>query len=286
MVGGGVVRGDHAEQSQSTPELFISGAGIKGPLAYATVELYSLDAQFDGLYDPQKPLAVATTNAYAEISGLKVPDVPPPYVLVIDGSNAIDRNTGVAPVITKLVTIITPEALQAGQSVYATPYTTLAYHMLRKGLQAGSVHASTATIGSQDSYPDLVADLAQFNYGISRALGFGMPDSVDIFTTPPIITEATTTVAQQDLVVNYRAAIEALSSMVYQMSQSSAQGLSTDTLLERIALDLYSDGVVDNSNNGQPIGGVDTTILSQDPMPIAISNTNYRVRDIALTNGR
>ncbi len=96
-----------------------------------------------------------------------------------------------------------------------------------------------------------------------------MSANIDIFTTPPIITEATTTVAQQDLVVNYRAAIEALSSMVYQLSQGSAQGLSTDTLLERIALDLYSDGVVDNSNNGQPIGGVNITILSQDPMPVA-----------------
>ncbi len=134
-------------QSQSTPELFISGAGIKGPLAYATVGLYSLDARFDGLYDPQAPLAVATTNAYAEISGLKVPDVPPPYILVIDGSNAIDldTNSGVAPVITKLVTVITPEALQAGQSVYATPYTTLAYHMLQKGLQGAGCTQPTIT---------------------------------------------------------------------------------------------------------------------------------------------
>ena len=269
--GGGSFADPSLSQSAPTtqPQLFIAGAGIKGPLAFASVKLYALDTRFEQLYEPGKPLAAATTNAYAEITGLAVPAVvAPPYVLVIDGSNAIDRNTGMAPVIHKLVTIITQESLDSRKPVYATPYTTLAYQMLRLDFQSGG----------SSSLP-LVDRLTQFSRDTIQAIGFGMPAVIDVFTTPPIITSDATSVETQQLVVNYRAAIEALSSLLYKTSLSSNPLISTDFLMERLALDLYSDGIIDNSSDGIIIGGIDTAILSQNPMSTDIPNTDYLVSD-------
>lgn len=397
------------QQPQSGEVNYIAGAGIKGPLAYASVELYSLDNRFDDLYDKTAPLAVATTNAYAEITGLAVPsNTRPPYVLVVDGTNAIDRNTEQAPVIHKLVTIITQSALNSGRSVYATPYTTVAYHMLRssqtrgrglsatyysgvdfdkpvltrndpkidfnwsKGAPAASVPADNFSVrwagqvkprysedytfytntddgvrlwvdgkllidrwvdqpakeysakvrleggkeypivmeyydatqhavaklqwssASQNkavirnrflstddgSYSNLDARMAKYNKVIVKALGFGIPDSVDIFSTPPIISQSTTEASQQQLVVDYRAAIEALSGMVNRMSENGNGGLSTDQLLERLAIDLRNDAKVDNRDGARTLNAIDVSALTDNPMTVWIPNSRYQVKDI------
>jgi len=391
----------------SEPQLFIAGGGVKGPLAFAKVELYALDMRFDTLYQPDKPLAAATTDAYAKISGLPIPrNVAPPYVLVIDGTNAIDRNTGQAPVISKLVTIITSETLRTGKPVYATPYTTLAYQMMRldphgDGLlatyyndislsavalkrvdpvidfkwqqdsPANSVNTDRFSVrwtglikpeysGDHTFYTStddgvrlwvdgkLIIDgwvnqsekeysgtinlsagrkyfiimeyyddkgraraklswsepgatkrvipkanlyslnsrststtslyvtdaIEKYNQEIIQAASFGLSSQVNIFTTPPIITGETITVEQQQLVVNYRAAIEAMSSLLYDMSLAS-QNITADAMLKKLALDIYNDGKI----NGQP-GGIDTQIISRDPMTVDIANTPYMVQDI------
>ena len=51
----------------------ISGAGIKGPLAFADVKIYKLDPSFPDYYDRTSPISIAITNQYAEINGLSVP---------------------------------------------------------------------------------------------------------------------------------------------------------------------------------------------------------------------
>jgi len=445
--GGSGAPGDGSASVEASGQYVIAGGGIKGPLAHASVELYALDTSFDALFDANDPLASATTNAYAQIDGLVVPaGAQPPFVLVIDGSNAIDRNTGVAPVISKLVTVITRESLEARQPIYATPYTTLAYHMLRQeaaiiagnapqtgpaqpsaeGLvaieaenpsanvsqskaswepvptdgasgniamqalpstvggntdpgysdvsprldysfsvdapgtyyvwlrvigpasSANSVHVGidhaetpaednirfpvssswswqggpgdagfrvnkvgmhTLNVWMRESGaivdkvvvttdPDyvprgtgpaetgfevaaaqvvdlpLAETLQDFNTVIVRGVGFGMARKTDIFTTSPIITAATNGVATQQLVVNYRAAIEALSALVYQMSGVDPNGRSTDVLLESMASDLYDDGMINAMLNGLFSG-----ILAQSPMALEIPNTGYQVRD-------
>jgi len=252
-----------------TPQLFISGGGVKGPLAYASVELYTLDNRYDELYASGNPIAAATTDAYARITGLPVPfDTQPPYILVIDGTNAIDRNTGLPPVIKKLVTIITRASLEARQPVFATPYTTLAYQMLKQDSLVRSNKLSTS----------LGQSLAEFNDQIIRSISFGMPAESNIFTTPPVITRATTTIAQQSLVVQHRAAIEAFSSLLYEM-HLSASTITTDELMRRLAVDLYSDGIINNAEGTQIIGGINTGILSRNPMTVIIANTEYQVKD-------
>ncbi|MFQ5643124.1 MAG: hypothetical protein ACE5FQ_05420, partial [Thiogranum sp.] len=253
--------------SSAEPDLLIEGAGIKGPLAYASVELYKYDTGFEELYDPNNPIASATTSAYAKFSGLRVPrGVAPPFILVIDGTNAIDLNTGVAPVIKKLVTVITERALNYDKSVYATPYTTLAYNML-------------AISESENPGVPLETALAEFNEMIVRSIGFGMPAEVDLFGTPPLITISTKTVDEQQIVVQYRAAIEALSTLLHEIYLPNP-AVSTDDLLRFLASDLYSDSVIDDSNGGQTtLGILDTDILGQEPMSLKIANTDYYVRD-------
>ncbi|HED12451.1 MAG TPA: right-handed parallel beta-helix repeat-containing protein [Gammaproteobacteria bacterium] len=237
-----------------------------------------MDVRFEQLYDPESPIAAATTNAYAEIAGLNVWGQPlPPYVLVIDGTNAIDLNTSVAPVIKKLVTVITLETLSKGQPIFATPYTTLAYQMLREELGSNGSSNDLNTTYYNDSF--LSGVLAGFNQMIGRSLGFGMAVETDIFTTPPIVTASTTSIAQQQLMVNYRAAIEVLSSMLHSMFLLNPT-INTDTLLQLLAIDLYSDGVIDKVANGDAVIGIHTGVLSQNPMYLTIANTKYWARDI------
>ncbi len=268
--GGGGGSDSGATQAQSAERVAITGAGVKGPLAFARVEVFALDPTQDGLYDATAPLATATTNAYAQITGLAVPtDTPPPYILVVDGGSAVDRNTGQAPVIRKLYTVITRTALNSASPVYATPYTSLAYQMLAQKIKADG------------RLPRQLDDqLSAFNRDIVKALGFGMPDTIDVFSTPPVINDRTTDSAEQQQVVDYRAAIETLSSLLHEMLRASAAAPSADELLRRLAQDLNDDGVIDNRANGSVIGGIDTQMLSRDPSQVQIANSAYRVADI------
>ncbi|HEB87028.1 MAG TPA: choice-of-anchor D domain-containing protein, partial [Gammaproteobacteria bacterium] len=274
--GGGSSNSENTSQTGSgdgTNQLFIAGGGIKGPLAFATVALYAADTRLDPLYDPALPLASATTNAYAQITGLAVPsDVPPPYILVIDGSSAIDLNTGIAPVLNKLVTVITTEALHARQPIFATPYTTLAYHMLRAS-GMGSTQQSISN--SAVSPPRLEAGaLTNFSNVSIESAGFGMSAAIDVFMTPPILTRATTTIADQQRVVQYRAAIEAFSTLLNDIHLSV--GATSDELLEQMGFDLYDDGMLNTILSVWDIAG----LLAQDPMTLQIANTRYQVKDI------
>ncbi|NOY16066.1 MAG: hypothetical protein GXP23_03850 [Gammaproteobacteria bacterium] len=257
----------------------ITGAGIKGPLAYAKVSIFALDTNFEKLYDSDKPVATATTNAYADIQGLSVsrtapPDSAPPYVLVIDGTNAVDLNTNTAPVISELVTIITLESLVSGKAVYATPYTTLVYQMLRLELNQ-PVGAESA----RGTDPLLEFRLALYNDEVVQRLGFGMPSQIDIFKTPPIITKDTVTVEQQQLVVYYRSAIEALAAILDEMSFAAGLDITADMLIQKLALDYLGDRAFDAADNGVPVSGININILMQNPMILDIPNTQYLVSE-------
>jgi hypothetical protein len=122
--------------------------------------------------------------------------------------------------------------------------------------------------------------LDDYNRKLLEALGFGISPVTDIFTTSPLISDATQSVAEQKLTVNYRAAIEALSTLVNEMSRVKGFNPTTDTLLQRLALDIYSDDVIDNSANGKTIGGIDKAILARNPLDVQIVNTSHKVRDI------
>ncbi|VAW79659.1 hypothetical protein MNBD_GAMMA13-280, partial [hydrothermal vent metagenome] len=276
--GGGSGGGDATSNSggntapgpaQTAPEdIQIFGAGVKGPLAFADTRIYRLDTTFPEFYDPNTPVSSAITNEFAQISGLSVPaDIQPPFILTIGGSNAIDLNTSTAPVIQTLITVITQEMLTNGQPVYATPLTTMAFQMARHGT------------GTSTDTGVFLQQLAAAATQVETLFSIDQTTRMDIFRSPVVINNDTVTATEQKEAVYHRAALEAFAAKVSALSEA-AGNVSTDLIIDRLALDLESDGVIDNTENGNAIGAIDPVVLSKDPMALVIPNTQYRIRDV------
>ena len=98
--------------------------------------------------------------------------------------------------------------------------------------------------------------------------------SVDIFDTPPLIDETTTTDASQSDVAAYRSAIEAVTAVAFEMEKQSSGDVQT--VLSELSLDL-ADGVIDGTIDGSPsevFGGTTLDVLAQAPETLVIPNTN------------
>jgi len=269
--GGG---GSGSESTQSggaqpaSEQIQIVGAGIKGPLAFADAKIYLLDPTFPEFYDVNSPISSAITNASAQITGLSVPaDSQPPYVLTIGGNSSIDLNTGKAPVINSLVTVITADMLSGNKPIYTTPLTTLAFHMARH--DSSSATSTTAFVSKLHNAAPQVSSLFSIDPTVS----------IDIFNSPLVINASTVTVAEQKEAVHHRAALEAFAAKVYILS-FKPENASADDVIDRLALDLQSDGVINNAANGTAIGGIDVTVMQRNPMGMTIPNTSYQVSDI------
>ncbi|MCK4675065.1 MAG: hypothetical protein KAT61_04060, partial [Gammaproteobacteria bacterium] len=192
----------------------ISGGGVKGPLANAIVTVYAFDASqtdFKGT-----SVATATTNATAAITGLALPfPVTPPYIMEFTSdAGTTDITTTQFPVITTLRTVISQSLLDSGEQIYATPLTTMAVDIAvsnaadtngTAGIQADEFEAALTVAASQ----------------VVSTLGFGMDGSVDIFDTPPLIDSTTVSTEEQTNVAAYRAAVEAVTAIAYQIDQQT-----------------------------------------------------------------
>ncbi|NOY17522.1 MAG: choice-of-anchor D domain-containing protein [Gammaproteobacteria bacterium] len=269
--GGGGSGSESTQSGISQPvsePIQIVGAGIKGPLAFADAKIYRLDPSFSEFYDVNNPISSAITNASAQITGLSVPaDSKPPYILTIGGNSSIDLNTGKAPVINTLVTVITADMLSGNQPIYTTPLTTLAFHMAR---HSSSLATSTT---------EFVSKLRNAAPKISSLFAIDPTVNIDIFSSPLVINASTVTVAEQKEAVHHRAALEAFAAKVYILS-FKPENANADEVIDRLALDIQSDGVINNAANGKTIGGIDATVMNRDPMVMTIPNTGYQVSDI------
>ena len=265
--------GDSDESESPNSEvgmIEIAGAGIKGPLAFADVKIYQLNPGFSGSYDSDTPISTAITNSSAQITGLSVPvTTPPPYVLVIGGDLAIDLNTGEAPVIQTLITIITEEMLTAKQPIYTTPLTTLAFYMASFGASNSADATEFARMMEENAAP-LIINQFSLNQEVP----------IDLFRSPLIINAATATTATQEEAVYHRAALEAFAVKIHQQSVS-LDNVSTESILKSLARDLMNDGVVNNRVDGAEVGNIDPSVLLQNPMNLLIPHTEYRVEEIA-----
>jgi|GEM_PF-926005 len=264
-------------------EITVSGAGVKGPMAYANVVLYQLDmssSDFKG-----EVVSVGTTNQYAQIVNLSRPSVTnPPYLLEITGveGTTIDISTGLYPVIDELRTLVTQQMLDDGIAVYATPLTTIATDMALS--QADSSRLPFA--GNNDG----IRTMSEVRNAIHAAaekvkstLGFGIDESVDIFTTPPIIDDNTRTESEKASVTALRSAVEAVSAIIYEINETrNDNNASTSDVLKDMTLDL-ADGEIDGQANGQAITAYENSsleILQQDPATLRIPNTNVLVSSV------
>lgn len=255
--------------NQTVESIKIAGAGIKGPLAFADVRMFRLDTSKADYFDRLHPVTSTQTNAYASIENLaSEDDYIGPYILVINGENAVDLTTGTTPIITTLITVVTRKMLLKKRPVYATPYTTLAYYMAQ--LKSGVGAQTGKFLNEYKNSADL----------ISASLGFGMSRNINILEDPPVINGYTTSLDDQAHVAEHRAALEALAAIVYELSTRDSSGkLNANDILFDLAMDLSSDEVIDD-RAVSTIGTIDTTIFNRDPMNLVVPNTSITIRSI------
>jgi len=219
--GGGGGGGSSAPTSQS-----VGGGGVKGPLANAVVTAYAFDATAAGFRGAV--IDTGTTDDSAKITGLALTlPLAPPYILEFTTvAGTTDITTGVAPVITTMRTVLTQALLDNGEDIYATPLTTMATDL-------SVANAGTTAFGGDDTASvtsaEFVAALPIAASQVASTLGFGIDSTIDIFDTPPLVDDTTDTTEEQTNVAAYRAAVEAVTAVVYAMDQQSS-GTTPDSV--------------------------------------------------------
>lgn len=260
---GGGGGGGGAEPSGSA----LTGSAVKGPLANALAQVYAIDAQNSELQGAL--IATGTTNARAEFSGINLDPDNAPYLLVVTAdADTIDISTGAAPVISRLSSVISAEALTNQAPVYATPLTTMAVEVV----------ASQTTTTSEN----LNAQLNNAQNQVKTTLGFGLDSSLDIFSAAPLLTEVTDTPEEQRAVAEYRLAIEALSAVAVSVA-ADANANDAGEALTALAQDLADgqlDGMADNTMLTE-LDGFDITELdSLDVSTLTVPGTTTLVNNV------
>ena len=263
----------------AVPTISVSGGGIKGPLAFAPLAFYEFDENRSNFQTIQ-PVATGTTNAQAGFEGVLVPAPNPPYFLVFTANqNTIDLTTGVSPVITRMKTIVTAEMLLDGYPIYATPLTTIAVEL--------AIANAESTLPPYD-FPKQTKLVDNFLLAlpiaarqVTSSLGFGLSGDIDIFSTWPVVGDDSNPAVLQ-ATAEYRIAVEALSTLAYEVAQSA--GTTADTVISALAADL-GDGVIDGIDiDGQTIPELGATqralLQNADPGALTIPNSSTLVDEV------
>ena len=238
----------------------LSGGAVKGPLANADVRAFAFDATATHFKGPQIG-NVASTDANAAISGLTVPeDTATPFIIEVtadDDTVDLSLPAGVAPAITIMRTAVTQSMMSGEQPLYATPLTTMAIDIAVANADSDD-GLFTGNNDGQVSLEELTAALPLAAKQVTKSLGFGLDEDVDIYTTPPLLTDATDTAAEQASAAAYRTAVEALTAVVVKL-QSEVQSNTTEgeaphnnDVLLALASDL-SDGAIDGQVKGETV---------------------------------
>ncbi len=296
--GGGLGSGDGGGGGDDGPgALELGGGGVKGPLANAIVNVYDVDTTAEGFRGTV--VATGETNAQAKIVNVELPrPAEPPYILeIVADDDTTDLTTGQAPVITLMRSVITQTKLDAGGNIYATPLTTMAVGLAVRNADSDS--APTWNDRDGDSVTDLglgddVVTEEEFLSAlliaagqVKSTVGFGMGEDIDIFDAPPLIDETTDTPEKQENTAAYRAAVEAVSSVVSQINDAVGSN-DPNAVLDQVTNDL-ADGQIDGQVDGQVsdlFGGDSDTadasleLFQQDPASLPIPNSNQTVGQI------
>ena len=196
--------GSNSNSGPTDPETgnLISVFGSDGPMAGADVAVYGLQDYIDNNDSAENLLvAPATTDpvtALADNLELALDAGLGPFVVEISANETtIDLSTGAAPVFPSLLTIVTS---LTDDRVYATPLT--------------SVAALFSILSGENDADSAIAELASNQLAVKAFFGFGMDADIDIFTTPPVLDETTTTLELQQQVAQYRGANEAFATVI------------------------------------------------------------------------
>ena len=285
----------------------LTGGGIKGPLANAVVTVYRIDVEAEGF----KGLVAGSgsTNAQAQIQSLTLGfPISPPYLIEFTtDDDTVDVYTGVAPVITVMRSVITTELLNTGEQIYATPLTTMAVDLAIRNadfdgnLSDGDDSTNQPSWGDRDgdenpdtnlgdgtvTVEEFLSALPIAATQVKSTVGFGMGEEVDIFDTPPLIDNTTDSAEEQENAALYRAAVEAVTAVVYQINEATDTN-DPNAVLAILANDLADgeiDGEVDGGTSALFDGDAGTAnaameLFEQDPNTLPIINGEGTVGDI------
>ena len=273
--------GSDSGRSSASP-VAVGGAGVKGPLAGAVVNLYQVDLSKADLRGTE--IDSGETGADAGIRNLQVPTNASGLVLlefVVD-ADTVDLTTGAKPLFSSLETVVDAQRLRSGDPVYASPLTTMAVKLAAQKADSGSPYAGDGN--GSISQTEFTTALSVAQGQVKSTFGFGLTSATDIFTTPPLITNATTDAAAQADVAAYRQAIEALAAIAKAVSDSGG-GATAEAAFDALTDDL-SDGVIDGrSDQGEiealkPVASSLVAIVTQDVTSLKIPGTDIAVGDI------
>lgn len=254
---------DDDDTGSGATNFALHGGAVKGPLAYATVRAYAFDASADGFKGAQLGND-GSTNANAAITDLLIPlNATTPFIVEVTAdADTVDLALpeGVAPALTVMRTAVTTQMQGAGEPLYATPLTTMALEVA-----VANADASEGLFGGDNdgaiSLAELAAALPLAARQVTTAVGFGLDDEVDIYTTPPLLTDATDTPETQAQAAAYRTAIEAVTAVVVLLQEevaansSDQQVADNDLVLAALAKDL-ADGQIDGQAGQEPVAAL------------------------------
>lgn len=276
--------GSSSGSGSTSASFTVSGAGVKGPLAFATVRLYRVDYSASDLKGTL--VDEGETNASAAITGLSVPAGLSGRVIldfVVDG-DTVEVNTGAAPVFDQLTTIVDVQRLYDGEAVYASPLTTMVFD-----LASANADKPTPFSGNNDgniSEAEFTNALEVARRLVTSSLGFGMSESVDIFSIPPLVTENTTTINDLAEVIVYRQAIEAVSALTLLLRDDSSATDEPQDILNALIADL-SDGVIDGNDRDGSVNGfatltqaINVQLNNLDESTLLVPGTTDPISDI------
>lgn len=262
----------------------VGGGAVKGPLAFAAVSIFALDPNAED--SKGALLGSGETDGSAEIVGLTIPANVEGYALVEFAAVAatVDLSSGTPPIYDRLITFVALQRLLDGESVYATPLTTMAIGIAQTRADQGLPY-----LGNGDDEIDEAEFIAalEIAQGQTKAtLGFGLDQAINIFETPPLITEETDTPAEQLQVALYRQASEALAAVTMFVADDSSADDDPQMIFEALIEDL-SDGEIDGEGPEGAVAAlvaldesIEDTLLIIDPGALMIPGTDIPVDEI------
>ncbi|OUR88076.1 hypothetical protein A9Q81_24720, partial [Gammaproteobacteria bacterium 42_54_T18] len=230
-------------QPPSSETFSISGAAVKGPLAFALVNVYELDASkidFKG-----ELVTSSRTSAKAKLEGLELqsPLSENYLVEVIADDTTIDLTTGKTPVITQLVSFISKQQIEENEAIFATPLSTIA-------IKVATNETGTAT------FEEKIIKAVSLT---KSTLGFGVSSELNLFTDAPLLLDSQTSLEEQQQVIIHRGAIEAAASIMTDIANNNS--LTTDEVVELLSQDL-ADGIIDAKINQSDITQYNADVLT------------------------
>jgi len=238
--------------SSGADEMVVSGAVVKGPLARATVDIYSIDytkPDFKG-----QLVVSGVSDESARFSSLAIKNPAPPYLVEARAfpGLTVDLTSGQLPPITRMRTLILSQ--DDADEVYVTPISSV---------------ISDLALAHADLNADGMTTISELNRVAARSselfkeiFMLGISEQEDLLEVSPLLERPD----DYEEVVKFRTAVEALSAVVVYLADFS--GIDVDTVFDEVVMDI-SDGRLDAMVSGEKSGSYGESAL--DALPVDVS---------------